>query len=150
LQFKKSLFLYNGWSIARRVRDLIVVEGFPATWWLWQNGVSAVVALMGSSCSKEQGELIVKLVEPTGSLWVFTDGDDAGRRCAASVFFHVGPHRFTRLVPCDEGQQPTDWTPEEILGSFGAEKSDQSDEPTGATLCERSTDETHEPTAAQE
>jgi DNA primase len=118
LQFKKSLFLYNAYRITKPVRDLVVVEGVASTWWLWQNGVDAVVAVMGSSCSAEQGALIVKLVEPKGCVWIFTDGDDAGRRCAGSVFLHIADQRFTRYVICEEGKQPTDWLPEDILGSF--------------------------------
>jgi DNA primase len=152
LQFRKSLFVYNGWRIEKPVRDLIVVEGFASTWWLTQHGAPDVVALMGSSCSIEQGALITKLVKPKGSVWVMTDGDDAGRRCAGNVFVAVGAERLVRYVKVGDGQQPTDWSPEDILGSFGSvkRKSGQSDEPTGASLCEGSTTEVHDPTAAEE
>jgi DNA primase len=140
-EFRKSLFLYNGYRIRKPVKHLVVVEGFPATWWLWQNGCGPVVALMGSSCSKEQAALIVKLVQPEGTVWVLTDGDDAGRRCAGSVFVLVGSERLVRFVKPNEGEQPTDWTPEEVMGSFGSaqEESDQSDEPAGESLCEGNT-----------
>jgi DNA primase len=150
LRFMKSLFLYNGFRIEKQVRDLVVVEGFAGVWWLWQNGVSNTVALMGSSCSKEQGELLLDLVEPNGCVWIFTDGDDAGGRCAGSVFLHVAPYRFTRLVLCEEGKQPTDWSPEELLGSFAAmnEESGASDEPIGATPSQSDTEETQQPAAA--
>jgi DNA primase len=150
-EFKKSHFLYNGYRIRRPVEHLVVVEGFPATWWLWQNGCEAVVALMGSSCSKEQGALIVKLVRPEGTVWVLTDGDDAGRRCAGSIFVCVGSERLVRYFKPNEGEQPTDWTPEEILGSLGSaqEESDQSDEPVGESLCERSTGKAQDPTTAR-
>ena len=150
LEFRKSLFLYNGWRIKKPVRDLVVVEGFPATWWLWQNGCEYVVALMGSSCSKEQGELIAKLVKPKGFVWVMTDGDDAGRKCAGSVFVSVGSERVVKYVKLRDGEQPTDWTPDEILGSFGSahEKSGASDETTVATCGSKGNDESEEPAAA--
>jgi len=114
LELKKSLFLYNGHRINGRVHDLIVVEGFPSAWWLWQHGYHDVVSLMGSSCSVEQGKLIVDLVEPSGSIWAFTDGDNGGERCAASLLIQVGQHRSVRHVPLGKGEQPTDCLMEDL------------------------------------
>jgi hypothetical protein len=51
-----------------------------------------------------------------------TNGDDAGRRCAGNVFVAVGAERLVRYVKLGEGEQPTDWSPEDILGSFGSVK----------------------------
>ncbi len=149
-KFMKSLVLYNGDGILGPVKDLVVVEGFPAVWWLWQNGVQNVVGLMGASCSKEQAALIVDLVEPTGVVWVFADGDEAGKRCAASVFLQIAPERFVRRVVCEDGAQPTDWMAEEILGSFGEaqQESGSSDESIGASLGKGHTDKTQTATAA--
>jgi hypothetical protein len=67
------------------------------------------------------------------------------------VFCAVGAKRYVRLVPCDEGKQPTDWEPEELLGAFAAfnEESGTSDEPIGAELDGISTDEADQPTAAE-
>jgi DNA primase len=107
-EFKKSLLLYNGYQIVAPVRDLVVVEGFPSIWWLWQHGYANVVALMGSSCSDEQADLIVNLVTGDGHVWAMSDGDDAGERCAEDVFTHVGAHRFIRWIRLEPGQQPTD------------------------------------------
>jgi DNA primase len=151
VEFKKSLFLYNGWRIKRPVRELVIVEGFASTWWLWQNGMKCVVSLMGASCSTEQAQLLVAKVARDGTLWVMTDGDDAGRRCAGSLFVQVGAERLVRYVKPSEGEQPTDWTSEDIFGSFGEahEEGDTSDEPIGASLSERNTDEAHGPTAAE-
>ena len=33
-EFRKTLFLYNGFRIKAPVDDLIVVEGFTGVWWL--------------------------------------------------------------------------------------------------------------------
>ena len=107
-EFKKSLLLYDGQRISAPVRDLVVVEGFPSVWWLWQHGYANVVALMGSSCSDEQADLIAKLVADDGHVWAMSDGDEAGERCAEDVFAHVGAHRFIRWIRLEPGQQPTD------------------------------------------
>jgi DNA primase len=107
IEFRKSEFLYNGHSINKPVDDLIVVEGFPSVWWLHQNGYTSVVGLMGSSCSKEQADLIVKSTTIYGRVWAFTDADQAGDECATSIFEHVGQHRFVRWLRPEKGQ-PTD------------------------------------------
>jgi len=111
-EFRKSLFVYNGHRIKEALDDLIVVEGFPAVWWLVQADYKNVVALMGSACSDEQAEIIVQSVKPSGHVWIFPDGDDAGARCAESVFGKIGPHRFIRWVRLQDGKQPTDCSPE--------------------------------------
>jgi len=100
--------LYGGHHIKLPVDALFVVEGFPSVWHLWQCGFSHVVALMGSSCSAKQAEIITRMVSSHGMVWAFTDGDDAGRRCAQSIFAEVGGKHAVRWVKLDEGKQPTD------------------------------------------
>jgi DNA primase len=117
LGFRKSLFLYNGDAIQAPIDDLIVVEGFPSVWWLWQAGFKNVVALMGSSCSKEQAAIIRYLVSDWGRVWLMPDAGEAGDLCAESVLAQVSPHRFTRWVQLDEGQ-PTDLSPKELATLF--------------------------------
>jgi len=114
LEFRKTEFLYNGHRIKGQVENLIVVEGFPALWWLVQSGYGDSVALMGSSCSEKQAELVIALLSPHGCCWIFTDGDEAGDRSAVEVFLKVGVHRFVRRVPLGAGRQPTDCTPAEL------------------------------------
>ena len=120
-EFHKSLFLYNGFAAGNRLDGLIIVEGFPSVWWMWQCGISNVVALMGGSCSNEQGKLIVDLVKPDGSVWLLTDGDEAGVRCAHDVFEKVSPHRSVRWLPLTEGRQPTDYPVDELNSLLRAE-----------------------------
>lgn len=128
-EFHKSLVVYNLHTIKVSVEDLIVVEGFASVWWLWQHGFASAVALMGSSCSDEQASALKERVAPCGRLWVMTDGDDAGVKCAAEVFLkcaNFGPVRYVKLQP---GEQPTDCTSEELASMLwlepqpGAEKS---------------------------
>jgi DNA primase len=115
-EFHKSKFLYNGHAIKEPVRDLIVVEGFPSTWWLHQAGFSNVVALMGSSCSDEQAAIIVSLVSPSGRLWLVPDAGEAGERCAEELLFRLAPHRFSKWVRLpNEKPQPTDCSPDDLV-----------------------------------
>jgi hypothetical protein len=80
---------------------------------------NASLALMGSSSSKEQAQWIIAKTDRDGTVWVMTDGDDAGRRCAGNVFVQIGAERIVRYVKLADDEQPTDWTPEDIFGLFG-------------------------------
>jgi DNA primase len=117
-QFRKSLLLYNFHRIRGPVSDLIVVEGFPSTWWLHQCNFPNVVALMGSDCSDEQADLIVSLTRPDGRVWIMPDGNDAGDRCAYSFLPLVSPHRAVRWVSLADDKQPTDLSNEELYQRF--------------------------------
>ena len=114
VEFHKSLFLYNGNRIRRPCEDLLVVEGFPSVWWLWQNGWKNVVALMGAACSDAQANLIAESMTPHGYVWVVPDADAAGARCAESVLTRVARQRFVRWIELPDGRQPTDLTAQEL------------------------------------
>jgi DNA primase len=113
-EFRKSLFLYNGFRLKEPLDDLIVVESFTSIWWLHQNGITNAVGTMGSDCSDSQAELIVSLVKPNGRVWILGEGDNAGELHARSVLTKVSPHRFVRWVKLGEGRQPTDLPHEEL------------------------------------
>ncbi len=108
-EFRKTLFLYNGFRIRTPVDDLIVVEGFASVWHVHQGGLPGVVATMGADFSDRQAELIVALVKPAGRVWIAPDGDKAGERHAQSLLASISPHRFVRWLKLDEGKQPTDY-----------------------------------------
>jgi DNA primase len=103
--------LYNFHRIRDRALDLIVVEGFASTWWLHQCGYWNTVALMGSSCSDEQADLIAAIAS---KVWILSDGDDAGRLCAESVWHHLGTRLHCRHLKLEEGKQPTDLSKGEL------------------------------------
>lgn len=109
-EFRKSLFLYNGFRMKAPLDDLIVVEGFTSVWWLYQCELEHVVATMGADCSEKQAELIVSMVKPTGRVWIMPDGDEAGERCAEKLLCKISPHRFVRWMKLRNGEQPTDVT----------------------------------------
>jgi DNA primase len=116
-EFQKSRFIYNGVKNSVRPKQVVVLEGFPAVWWLWQNGYPYAVAIMGSTASEDQIRLIVDFVDPRGFVWIFTDGDDAGIRCAEDLILKIAPFRFTRWLRLSGGRQPTDCDKAE-LSSF--------------------------------
>ena len=117
-EFRKTLFLYNGFRFKTPLDDLIVVEGFASVWWLFQNGLPHTVATMGADCSERQAALIVSLVKPMGRVWMMPDGNEAGERCALAIFQQVSPHRFVRWVNLAEGKQPTDLSSAQLKTSF--------------------------------
>jgi DNA primase len=116
---RKSLFLYNAHRIETPVDDLIVVEGFPSVWWLTQQDFPNVMALMGASCSEEQAAIVATLTAPSARIWLMTDGDDAGIRCAGEVLTRVSPRRFCRWLKLPDGRQPTDCPAKELHNMFG-------------------------------
>jgi DNA primase len=124
IEFHKNRFLYNGYRV-RNASNLLVVEGFPSAWWLWQSGYPQVVSLMGSSCSKEQARLIAASVPDDGTVWVLSDGDRGGELCAQTMIELVGPHRRVERLQLSEGCQPTDLSVKELrkLIPFRADKS---------------------------
>jgi DNA primase len=113
LEFRKSWLLYNANRLQFPLDDLIIVEGFASVWWLTQHGYPNCVAVMGSSCSTEQGQLIQSMLVRQGRLWIFTDGDVSGERCAESIFAAASPNRFVRWLKLTIGQ-PTDYTPGDL------------------------------------
>ncbi len=117
-EFRKTLFLYNGFRFEEPLDDLVVVEGFASVWWLTQNGLSYAVATMGSDCSQEQAELIASLVKPGGRIWIAPDGDEAGEKYAQSLLLQLSPHRLVRWVKLETGKQPTDLPKEELKARF--------------------------------
>lgn len=114
--FRKSELLYNFHRMKKTVNDLIVVEGFASVWWLHQHGFPQAVAIMGSSCSIEQRQLILDLLDEDGRLWVMTDEDDAGQALANDLLHHLASRRWCRWVRFEPGLQPTDLTGEELAG----------------------------------
>jgi len=114
IEFRKTLFLYNGHRVKTPVENLVVVEGFASVWWLYQNAFTRVVATMGAECSEEQAELIVSLVKPDGHVWAMPDGDKAGEKFAQTLLARISPHRLVRWVKMEKDRQPTDLSAHEL------------------------------------
>ncbi len=116
-EFRKSEFVYGGYRIKEPVDDLVVVEGFPSVWWLHQLTIPNCVGLMGWSCSETQAKLIVERTKSNGRVWLLSDGDDAGTRCAESFLPLIARDRFVRWIKLAKSKQPTAY-PEPELRAF--------------------------------
>jgi DNA primase len=113
LEFAKSLLLYHGHAIKAPVSDLVVVQSFPAVWWLWQCGHQNVVGLMGATCSVDQAAIIVQLVTRRGRVWFLPDASNVGEKCALNLFNEIAPRRFCCWLKLPQGQ-PTECDPDEL------------------------------------
>jgi DNA primase len=105
-EFSKGLLLYNADTIATPADELVIVEGFAATWWLVQHGFAHTVALMSATCSPEQAALIVGMVPRRGKILIVPDGDQAGRYCAESLLKQLSPYRTVRWPELTGGRKP--------------------------------------------
>lgn len=119
--FRKSRELFNA-HLAFTEPDtspLVIVEGFFDCLALWQHGIRRVVALMGSSLSPQQEELIARAVNPQSRIVLMLDEDEAGREAREKItprlaaLCYVRNFRFER-----EGQQPDTLTVEQTASLY--------------------------------
>ena len=119
--FRKSLELFN---LDRATKErtntpLVIVEGFFDAIKLHQHGCRKVVALMGSSLSSAQEELIRKSTYRRSHVVIALDEDDAGRAgrediaCRLSKFCFVHVHQFEKA-----GMQPEHLSAEDVAELF--------------------------------
>jgi len=114
--FKKASEVYR---LAHALREpeefpLIIVEGFFDVTKLWQLGIRKTVALMGSSMSAIQEQLITRATNANSTIIVMFDEDDAGRTGRADVLQRLATKAFVRVVTfADEDYQPEQLTAEE-------------------------------------
>ena len=120
--FRKSLELFN---LDRAIKEpmghpLIIVEGFFGAMTLYQHGCRKVVALMGSTMSAAQEELVRKHTNAHSQVIVMLDEDEAGRAGREDIavrlarFLYVKVHAFEQ-----EGRQPESLTAEEVAQTCG-------------------------------
>jgi len=115
--FRKSLELFN---VDRAVKEpnekpLVIVEGFFDCMKLHQHGYRKVVALMGSTMSAAQEDLIRKHADGQSQVIIMLDEDDSGRAgrddiaCRLSKFCFVRVHQFE-----EPDSQPEQMSSEEL------------------------------------
>jgi DNA primase len=115
--FRKSLELFN---IDRAIKEpaekpLIIVEGFFDCMKLHQHGCRKVVALMGSTMSAAQEELIRKYTNTKSQVMVMLDEDEAGRAGREDIAVRLARFVFVKIHVFDqEGRQPEHLTAEEV------------------------------------
>ncbi len=119
--FRKSLELFNldRASKERTNTPLVIVEGFFDCMKLHQHGCRKVVALMGSTLSPAQEELIRKHTNRHSQVVLALDEDEAGQAgrddivCRLSRFCFVSVHQFEK-----PGMQPDQLSAGEVAESF--------------------------------
>jgi len=120
--FKKSLELFNIDRASQESpeKPLVIVEGFFDCMKLHQMGHRKTVALMGSSMSPVQEELIRKHTNSESQVIVILDEDESGQAgrediaCRLSKFCFVKVHQFDQA-----GAQPENLSAEELHQILG-------------------------------
>ncbi len=119
--FRKSLELFN---IDRAIKEpadkpLVIVEGFFDCMKLHQHGCRKVVALMGSTMSAAQEELIRKHTDRNSQVIVMLDEDEAGRAGREDIAVRLARFVFVKVHTFEkDGRQPADLSAEEVAALF--------------------------------
>jgi DNA primase len=102
--FFKSHLLYNLHRAAQAGCDsVVVVEGFVGAMWVYQAGFAGVVALLGSSMSEAQEDLLCRYFKK--ALLLF-DGDEAGRGATDSCLQRLGRRLWVKAISLPDDVQP--------------------------------------------
>lgn len=102
--FRKSLVLFNlHRALKTATRTVVVVEGFFDALTVHQAGYPTVVALMGSTLSRHQADLLTTHFD---RVLLMLDGDEAGREGAAAVASTLAGRIAVIPILLDEGTQP--------------------------------------------
>lgn len=122
-KFQKHLVLYNFYRSKEMAKDqgLILVEGFFDTMCLWQAGFKNVIALMGTSLSNEQSELLCEALAPNGKLALMLDPDEAGSKAAVEITERLINKLYIKIIDLQEDGTEADSLAKErireLLGS---------------------------------
>jgi DNA primase len=116
--FRKAMEIYRFAEAMREPfeQPLVIVEGFFDAMRLWQIGVRKVVALMGSSLSIAQEQMLAEALSPASQVILIFDEDDAGREGRSGVLQRLSLRCYTRVVAfVEEGFQAKNLTAEEAI-----------------------------------
>jgi DNA primase len=119
--FKKSLEVFNFHRAVQGPADLplVIVEGFFDCIALREAGIYKCVALMGTSLSATQADLIASAVSDDGEIEILFDADEAGRHGAEIASQELSNRTRVRVIDLpEEGMQPDHLTPEELAIIF--------------------------------
>jgi len=117
--FKKSLELFNLDRVLKEPAEkpLIIVEGFFDCMKLHQHGCRKVVALMGSTLTAAQEELIKKHTTGSRRVIVMLDEDEAGRAGREDVVVRLSRFCFVKVhVFPKEDTQPEHLSADDLSG----------------------------------
>lgn len=97
MKFVKSGVVYN-LHCQKDPDRLILVESFLSVFRLYQNDIENVVALMGSSMSEQQEELIINFLGCNGKVVLLFDGDEDGQKCTRDCLAILSKKLFAKAV----------------------------------------------------
>jgi DNA primase len=121
LGFHKSLEIFNlhRAKACAREHGLVIVEGYFDVMRLFQYGVCHAVAVMGSTISEAQEQLILDAVGPQGRVTLCFDGDQSGQSCTQDALQRLSQCVFVRAVRLGANIQPDDLQEDEVKALFG-------------------------------
>jgi len=120
--FRKSQELFNIDKVIREPADkpLVIVEGFFDAIKLYQNGYKKVVALMGSTLSAAQEELIRQQTDSKSQVIVMLDENEAGQAGRDDIACRLAKHCFVRVHVFDKpDMEPEHLTADDVQHLFG-------------------------------
>lgn len=109
--FHKGQVLYNLHRVT--AAEVIIVEGFFDCMKVWQSLHPFVVALMGSSLSEHQEQLLLRRFT---KVTLLLDGDTAGREAAQGIAERLVHKVHVRIVDLPDGQQPDQLSDDQLDG----------------------------------
>lgn len=113
--FRKSQELFNIDRAMKEPGPLIIVEGFFDCMKIHQNGYKKVVALMGSTLSQTQEELIRKHTDERSHAVVMLDENEAGRAGRDDIACRLSKHCFVKVHTFDQPDaEPEQLFPEDL------------------------------------
>jgi DNA primase len=116
--FRKHLELFNAHRAIASEQEapLVVVEGFFDAMAIHQAGYERVVALMDSSLSGKQEELLIRLSETEERLILFFNSDEAGQKGQADALARLSTWLYVQVATLleEEATQPNQLTPDEL------------------------------------
>jgi DNA primase len=118
--FRKSLELFNIDRASKEPGLLVIVEGFFGCMKLHQFGCRKVVALMGSTMSAAQEELIRRHTDRNSQVIVMLDEDEAGRAGREDIAVRLAKFIFVKVHAFEkDGQQPENLSADEVNQIIG-------------------------------
>ena len=108
--FRKTLELFNANRAFNEPTEqpLVIVKDFFVAMHLWQLGVRRVIALMGSSLSMRQEEIIAQTVSPQTRIVLMLDNDEAGQAAMREIVPRLAQYCFVRCLRYPDGVMQPD------------------------------------------
>ena len=100
---------------ANHMQEIILVEGIFDVWSYYELGIENTMAILGSSLSKQQGDLLLK----SGLDWTLSfDNDDAGKKCTAKIYSDYRYKTNLKTIELKDNCDPGDMLPMELMKAY--------------------------------